>query len=209
MLPTGPHPDRRPSIVYEEDIAVSMGFANKNRRGSMTMTVRITDEDDEGALADPANIENRGCISSGNSFDDSPSNSEGDPESRRSSRGSSTSLTLTPTLTSQTLRVPRSLQSSSTSLEDDPREVIRRRSLPKARSSEHFDQQGLYTSNFLHPRRLSMNSSLFLENFIKGRRSSTGASSSGGANSLAWSRRRLSDQVSICTSMYIDVKNFF
>lgn len=190
--------ERRPSIVYEEDIPVNV------RRGSVTMTVRITSEEDASdqdskdlLVKTPSGDEELSLLGCGN-WEDGSDTRRSSKESIESGRFES-SPSPTPTLivsssnnsSRNTLKVPGSLHSSSSSLEDDPKFLLRRRSLPKARSTDCVEPLG---GCFLQPRRYSaVSSSYFLENFIKGRRSSTGAFPS--QSGVIHTRRRLSDQV--------------
>jgi hypothetical protein len=233
---------RRPSVVYEEDIAVRM------RRGSCTIGLRISDF----AAADEADEEgDEGCGGSRGGevgSDDGVKSSDEDEDesddvvtleispitssdiSRRSSNesyicndawsyspsalaavaaaaaDSDTTLLSAPRSTSRnTLRVPSSLNSSSSSIEEDPREIIRRRSLPKARSTECVDPLPLlksrrYSANVpvIHGVAGGMTSGSYMDNFSRGRRASMVAPTADRDRLNLMGvliKRRLSDQV--------------
>ena len=244
---TATNPERRPSIVYEEDDPAAI--AATARRGSVT--IRITSEDEESenkkkrhglrrqksppligtTSQEEQEVFNCGAKSAAGSSSPSRQNSA---ESCHSSNPGSRCPSPTPTViispscaVANTLRVPGSGHSSSSSLDDqeDPKIILRRRSLPKARSTDFLETQMLLPSRVnLRRNTVVLNGenqagslkqpqaghSLALDNFIKGRRSSAGVAMMTASllhqhhdsvlSSRAWAknagRRRLSDQVS-------------
>ena len=234
-------PERRPSIVYEEDIPITV------RRGSVT--IRITTDDCDSKkrhglrhqqspplITTPSDEFADGDFletfhSAETSLSPSRQSSvESNPGSSRGPSPTTPTVIISPSCSNNTLRVPGSGHSSSSSLDDqeDPRIILRRRSLPKARSTDFLENQMLLPMrmNFRrntvthqasqHQQQASLGSpvtshSLALDNFIKGRRSSAGVaiissiqqkqqetSIRGMACKM---RRRLSDQVRLsCTT---------
>ncbi len=182
--------DRRPSVVYEEDIQVVLGSSSLTNRRPSFMTVRITDEDDSndgGNKNASTSIEDEGgdeeqaveeeSVVANAEQQDEQDNVDAGLDSRRSSGGSCTCSrrssrdsseensscphNLPSNPNSHCLRVPfgsfgcganrcsnasggnnsRKGRSASfvalvPTLEEDPRDVLRRRSLPRMRSTE-------------------------------------------------------------------------
>ncbi|XP_059099238.1 uncharacterized protein LOC131893274 [Tigriopus californicus] len=190
--------DRRPSVVYEEDFPILA------RRGSVTMTLRITseedapdaedelddedttDEGDESGLKQPQ-LDSLSIDCDPNEEDNTRRLSQASIESSGSFRSwsgsiSASAVTLVSSTSScNTLKVPG--LSSNSSIEElmDPKYILRHRAISKARSTDSVENNSLNPS--LHPsRRYSTNSYHYYENFIKGRRSSYGPSAYGSSS---------------------------
>lgn len=196
---------RRPSVVYEETIPVPV------RRGSVTMTLRITDAEDREAEKTACGYSKKTSRFLGEDLQQRGSDEDASQEQDNKVDDCDSSC--------HTLRVPSVDDPPSVDVEEDFIDYRLTRSLPKARSADcavfdwNHPRQKLphhrlsADNGVMNPtqkpalllptpmRRLSMSSVGYYENFIRGRRSSYSPAHSSSCYGNISVKRRLSDQV--------------